>query len=165
MESFGADGIYRDSSARSSSAGLPPLVQVLLAGAYRLCRRSTTAVLQTYPRRFVSTELVSLHGMKNQHDHLVCWMSAGRNSGLMRSRTHTRHTPRPSTANYCSVIRIMVPLVVPARGGVFFISRVIISMFLWWSAYLSISGCSGAGTSPKLLLRGREGSLFSRNMK
>ena len=36
----------------------------------------------------VTTKLVSLPGLKNRHGHRLCWMSTGRNNGLMW-RTHT----------------------------------------------------------------------------
>ena len=39
-------------------------------------------------RSFVTTQLVSLLGLKNRHGHWLCWMSTGRKDGLMW-RTYT----------------------------------------------------------------------------
>ena len=39
-------------------------------------------------RGFVTTARISLLGLKNRHGHYLCWMSTGRNNGLM-STTHT----------------------------------------------------------------------------
>ena len=50
-------------------------------------------------RDHVTTELVSLRGLKNRHGHLLCWMSTGRKNGLMRT-THILHTLNATGTTY-----------------------------------------------------------------